>query len=291
MKNLLKLSLILLVAVTALLTGCNKDEPITPEPEKTGPKIEILPTSFHDTLTTTDTSALYTLNVKADTGSAELKAFTVYRDGAKLDLNDFLINSSQPSANPVLIVDANEKTGFEWKVDIRTPNTYGTSMYTVEVEDENGLKAADTIIVIVNQPNVNTPIDTLITGSKFWNNAGPMKGGVDLLDGSAQSTVSGSPHIKDNGLDSNANWKKTLSPVGSVDLRSLPAGSDFDGVQYKEEIADMYDGGTSVSETAPVSIGDVFAADVNGTKVLFKITDIVETSSDNNDYYIISIKH
>ncbi len=295
-KNLLKFAFLFMIGTAIFTTGCTKDDPLpNPEPVKNPPTIEILTTGFYDTIVTTDTSNLFTLNIKADTGSIALKTFTIYNGGVKMALNNFRINGNMPSSNPILIVDATEKNGFAWDVAIRSQNTYDTQTYTLEVEDENGKKAEASIVIVVNEPVTTHPLDMELTDKMFYNNSGPMKGGIDLLDGSAQSTVSGSPHIKDNGLNTNG-WAQTISPVGSVSMRSVDGATVYADIDTKEGITALWDAGTDVTTSAMLTGGEMFVAqvpDANGTitTVLFKITNVTVTANDNNDFYTVSIKY
>ena len=282
---------------TAIFTpGCTPDDPLPdPEPVKNPPTIEILETGFFDTIFTTDTSNLFTLNVKADTGSIALKTFTIYNEGVKMAVENFRINTNTPSSNPILIVDATEKNGFSWDVAIRSQNTYDTQTYTVEIEDDNGKKAEDNIVIVVTEPITTHPLDSVLTDKVFYNNSGLMKGGMDLLDGSAQSTASGTPHIKDNGLDANG-WTQTISPVGTITMRTVDASTVYADIDTKEAIDALWDAGTDVTTSNMLTGGEMFVAQVPNagssmTTVLFQISDVTVTPSDNNDFYTVSIKH
>lgn len=285
-----------MIGTAIFTTGCTPDDPLPdPEPVKNPPTIEILSTSFVDTIFTTDTSQLFTLHVKADTGSIALKTFTIYKEGTKLSLDDFRVNTNMPSSNPILIVDATEKNGFSWDVAIRSQNTFDTQTFTVEIEDENGKKSEDKIVVVVTEPITTHPLDSLFTGKLFYNDDGPLQGGIDLLDGSSQSTQSGNPHIKDNGLDANG-WMQTISPFGSVVMRSVDAATVYADIDTKEAVTALWDAGTDVTTSAMLTGGEMFVAQVpNGTgtmtTVLFSIESVTVTPSDNKDFYTVSIKY
>jgi len=286
-----------MIGTAIFTTGCTPDDPLPdPEPVKNPPTIEILSTSFVDTIFTTDTSQLFTLHVKADTGSIALKTFTIYKEGTKLSTDDFRVNTNTPSSNPILIVDTTEKNGFSWDVAIRTQNTFDTQTFTVEIEDENGKKSEDKIVVVVTEPITTHPLDSFFTGVKFYNNDGLSPGGIDLLDGSPQSTQSGNPHIKDNGLDANDDWMQTISPVGSVVMRSVDAATVYADIDTKEALAALWDAGTDVTTSAMLTGGEIFVAQVpNGTgtmtTVLFSIDSVDVTLTDNEDFYTVSIKY
>ncbi len=302
-KNLLKFAFLFMIGATIFTTGCNPDDPLPePEPVKNPPSIEILSTGWVDTIVTTDTSSLFTLHVKADTGSTTLKTFTVYREGVKLSTNDFRINGNSPAANPILIVDANEKNGFTWDVDIRSQNTYDTQTYTVEIEDENGKKADDTIVIVVNQP-ITSDLDFNQDGFKLYNNGTANKGGIDLLTGVPQSASTSStdePHVYDRGPVGGWDHKispatPTMSPNYTIILKSVATTSDeFNGISFKADIQTIFDGGTEIAQgekSNEITEGTVFAAKVNDTYVLFRFDTIHAGATHLEDYYTLSIKH
>lgn len=282
--------------------GCNPDDPLPdPEPVKNPPTIEILTTGFHDTIVTTDTSSLFTLHVKVDTGSAAIKTLTLYREGTKLELDNFRIKGEEPSANPILIADANEKNGFTWDVAIRSQNTYDTQTYKLEVADENGKTDDASIVIIVNEP-VTSDLTFNDSGFKLYNNGTSNKGGISLLDGTPQSASTSSsdePHIYDRGPVNGWDHKispatPTMSPNYTTILKSVAAGVDYDATSFKAEIEEIFNNGTEIPQGAKsdeITEGTVFVAKVNDTYVLFRFDTINNGATHLEDYYTLSIKY
>ena len=291
-----------MIGTAIFTTGCTKDDPLPdPEPVKNPPTLEILSTGFHDTIVTTDTSNLFTLNIKADTGSVALKTFTVYNEGVKMDVEDFRVNGEKPAANPILILDPTEKNGFTWDVSIRSQNTYDTQTYTLEIEDENGLKSSDDIVIVVNEP-VTTDLDFNESGFKLYNNGTANKGGIDLLTGAPQSASNSSPdepHVYDRGPVGGWDHKispatPTMSPNYTIVLKSVASGVDFDATSFKSDIEAIFDAGTEIPQgekSDEITDGTVFVAKVNDTFVLFRIDSVNPGATHLEDYYSISIKH
>lgn len=297
----MKFAFLLMIGAVIFSTGCGKDPVITPEPIQDPPTIEILASGFNDTIFTTSKNSLFALNVKADTGSVALKVFTVSNDGVKLDVDNFLVNDDNPSSNPILILDANDKNGFTWKVSLRSQDAYDTQTFTLAIEDENGKLAETDIVIVVTEPAPVT--DLVMDGTanfEFFNNAGTGFGGIDVRDGSAQSTISGTPHIKDNGGNP---WKKTISaaPVTSgfgVSLKTT-TGVDFDAVLTQAEILAIYEAGTMVAdESNTIAVGDVFVVRVitgldpntETTYSLVKFANVNVTGDKDTENYVVNIK-
>ena len=289
-----------MIGTAIFTTGCTPDDPLPdPEPVKNPPTIEILTTGFYDTIVTTDTSNLFTLNIKADTGSIALKTFTIYNDGVKMDVANFRVNGEQPASNPISILVEEEKNGFSWDVAIRSQNTYDTQTYTVEIEDENGLKSSDDIVIVVNEP-VTTDLTFNSSGHVFYNNASPNDGGIDLLTGEHQSANPSNamehPHIYDRGGD----WDNKISPATpamtpntTIVLKST-TGVDYDATSFTADIQTIFDNGTEIAQgtkSDTFTEEAVFVAKVNDTYVLFRFDTIHNETGVNNDYYEISIKY
>jgi len=301
-KNLLKFAFLFMIGASMItMTSCGTDDPLpNPEPVKTPPTIEILTTGFYDTIFTADTSNLFTLNVKADTGSIALKSFAIYNEGVKMDVENFRINGNAPASNPISILDATEQNGFTWDVAIRSQNTYDTQTYTVEITDENGKTAEASVVIVVTEP-VTT--DLLFNGSDFklFNNGTDNQGGIELLTGTPQSaslTSDEQPHIYDRGPVGGWDHKispatTAMSPNYTIVLKST-TGVDYDAVNFVADIQTIFDAGTEIPQgekSNEIQENDVFVAKVNDTYVLFRFDVINNGATHLDDYYSLSIKH
>ena len=144
-------------------------------------------------------------------------------------------------------------------------------------------------------------ISETISGKLLLNAGGPMgTGGINLLTGDGTgSGIADGGHIKDEGIDlalpNDQNWKKRISGIGNTVLKTpgidFPV-DDFDAVAFTEEIQTVFDNGDDITMTSVINIGDIFLAQLDsGEVVLVKITDVTETTNNNDDFYTLSIKY
>ncbi len=289
-----------------LFTSCGKDPVITPEPEPIPPTVSLVTSggaAIADTNLLDNSDNYQIVYIKAAKGNSNLKTLTIYVDGVQIDYEKsdiYKLHGEAMSSNPILVVA--DTTGFTWEMWINTPNDYDHYTYTFTVEDVNGKTAETAVTYRLKEPVIVTDLDLDgATAFKFWNNKGAMKGGLDVRDGSAQSTVSGTPHIKDNGSDV---WKKTISAIPGtsgfgVALKST-TGVDFSSIITKSEVEAIFEDASSTmitDESAVIAAGDIFVVRViTGvseqitTYSLVRFLEVNETASDNDDNYVVNIK-
>ena len=84
-----------------------------------------------------------------------------------------------------------------------------------------------------------------------------------------------------------------------VNSFSQPEGFSFEGIQFQEEIQDLFatgqeltimnDAGRVISPF--VIVGDIFAVQNGGDFFLVQVTNIVVSDDTNDDFYELSIKY
>ena len=310
-KNLMNLAFLFIMgAVVFTSTGCTDDPVITPDPVKNPPTIKLTNSAgltLADTALIQDATVYQVFQVVAAKGTGDLKLFTYYLDGTKIDFSDttaFKINGSGASSNPISIIDATQKSGFTWEIWANSPNDFDPHNYQFVIEDDNGLK--DTVSLVIQLELPTSDLDFNDSGFTFYNNAGAGKGGIDLLTGTAQSASTASadePHIIDRGPS--VGWDNkispatpTMSPNNTTILKSVAAGVDFDATEFKAEILTIYDNGTEIAQgekSESITVGTVFVAKITNAAgdsyVLFRFDTINDLAGANDDTYEISIKH
>ncbi|MFK7775695.1 MAG: hypothetical protein AB8F94_26465 [Saprospiraceae bacterium] len=244
----------------------------------------------------------FKVELVASKGGSPLNTLTVLEDGTEVDAarikfgtdNDFAL-ASDFFSNPLDLVN-DEKDGFDWFVWVNSHDA-GTRTYTFRVTDETGASEDLTLDISIA---VGTPVAEL--SAKLLKNSGGAagQGGINLLTGDETgSAVADGGHLKDNGIDLalpvSQNWKKTVSPVGNNLLRTpgidFPV-DDFAAVQFSEEIQVAFENGDDVTTSNVVAVGDRFLMQlITGEYVLVLVTNIDETTNNNNDFYELSIKY
>jgi len=249
------------------------------------------------------------MKIKADKGGADLVKLEIRQNNVFVDITDFNWNglSMMSSGNPFDLTEA-EKDGFEegeFLVDL--PNSVGTFVYTMIIEDAVAQRDTATFVV-TTEPN-GTPID--IREDVLLNAAGPAgTGGLDLDTGESTGTgaTSGAEaEIIDNGINganADVNWIQTISAVNGATMKYVVAGSGgvpesftFDGLQFKEDLEGLYtvNSGGVIDNTNSSSIvqpGDTFIVQ-KGTQywlITAKEVNVKTAVGDNSDNYVFDVK-
>ena len=243
----------------------------------------------------------FKVELVATKGGSPLSTLTVLEDGVEVDVtrikfgtdNDFGA-AVELFSNPLDLIN-DEKDGFDWFVWVNSHDA-GTKTYTFSVADESGASEVLTLDISIA---TGTPVAEL-SGKLLLNASGPVgTGGINLLTGDGTgSDVADGGHIKDEGIDLSQpvaqNWKKQISGVGNNIIRTpgvdFPV-DDFNAVQFSEEIQIAFDNGDDAT-IADVGVGDRFLVQLtSGEYVLVLVTNINETTDNNDDFYELSIKY
>lgn len=243
----------------------------------------------------------FKVQLVATKGGSQLSTLTVLEDGVEVDASRMKFNADNDFntaddffGNPLDLVGG-EKDAFDYFVWVDSHDA-GTRTYTYRVTDESGASEELTLNISIA---VGTPVSEL-SAKLLLNSAGPVgTGGINLLTGDGTgSGVADGGHIKDEGIDLSQpvaqNWKKQISGVGNNILRTpgvdFPV-DDFAAVQFSEEIQVAFENGDDAT-IADVAVGDRFLVQlITGEYVLVLVTNINETTDNNEDYYELSIKY
>lgn len=249
------------------------------------------------------------MKIKAEKGGSDLVKLEIRQNNVFVDITDFNWNglSMMTSGNPFDLTDA-EKDGFEegeFLVDL--PNSVGTFVYTMIIEDAAAQR--DTATFVVTTETSGTPID--IREDVLLNAAGPAgTGGLDLDTGASTgtgTTTGADAEIIDNGIDggnADVNWIQTISAVNGATMKYVVAGSGgvpeaftFGGVVVKEDLEGLYTlntGGVidNTNSSSIVQPGDTFIVQ-KGTQywlITAKEVNVKTAEGDNSDNYVFDVK-
>ncbi len=223
-------------------------------------------------------------------GSSPLSTISVFEDGALiLDTDRLACNelTNKFTSNPNNL-EEDDKDGFNKMFFIQSSSIVGTSVYTITITDEAGNEAS--VDYTITLEDIATPFTNTWTNVRMYNNSGPQFGAIDLDSGTNVSSSNGDADIVDSGFDGGSDWAKTIEPLGSTDLRSVDPAVTFDGTTSREMLVAAFDAGTSLSKTGELAVGSTYAAKINNDYYLLTVTEVVETSGDNEDYFVFSIK-
>lgn len=316
-KLLLSLAGLALVFTVILSTGCNPDEGEPTDP--TGPDARFVTESgYLDGNAEVVAGETFKIKVSLLTGDNKLQSVTIYEDDVKLGTNFFTINNGALTSNNPFLIVGTDKDGVTYEFEISTVNTVGAvRTYEVEVADENGLKDVVSLTITSKAPPT-TPIEMSLTGILF--NASDIlpTGGLDLDNGNNVSATSTLAEIRDMGINcampNATNWRKQIGTVNGAEMkRVVPANVEnfsFANATTKEIIAAAFDTGDSIDSnlstlncdpntnvvvtdvTLPLVVGDMFVIKgATGRIYLIRIDQVNNTTNDNNDNYVLSLKY
>ncbi|MEM9917332.1 MAG: hypothetical protein AAF990_04510 [Bacteroidota bacterium] len=240
------------------------------------------------------TEELIAINLEITTGSSRLQSISVLEDGLFIEASRLRYKnpdiSNEFAENPLPFPEL-DKDSFNSTIYLRTSDKILTQSYTIEVIDEAGEIA-----------NVNIQISSGIFPAILLSNAdGPVGvfGGLDLSVPESVPSNSMLADIVDQGIDINKvaaeNWIQKIEPANGASLR-IPDGFqpetfDFDSFTEKQQIVDLYDAGTSITESDVVAVDDVFIVKTAADNYfLMKVTAIEITPDNNLDNYKLTVK-
>lgn len=285
----------------------NTDETTVDITTSTGPLsisfTEMSPFAWTDLIL--DQQGTIKFQINAAKGSSPMESLTVYEDGVaiadltRLRLNtiDDLGGATNFDANPLGLL-GDDQSAFSWVVWVTTHADNTTKNYTFKVTDGNGDSQEIGVNITVDAVT-GTPITSDLTGKLLLNAGGPAgTGGIDLETGNGLGSSDPLSDLKDQGIDitqaTSVNWIRKVAPVNGSILKTPGADFPFTGIgdiQFREEIQSAFDGGTTITESEVVLVGDVFIIqDAGGQIFIVEVTDVNETTSDNDDYYQLAIK-
>lgn len=243
--------------------------------------------------------------VAAQSGSSPIQSVTILEDGLPIeDLTRIQANGQQFPANPWIFTEG--QAALDWVVSIRNAES-GDHLYEIIVTDANG--ETSIIPIEIFGQATGTSISNSLTGKLLFNQAGPAgTGGINLFTGESVGSTDASAHLRDEGIDlsvgASVNWNQQISGANNsvirlVNANSQPEGFSFGGIQFQEEIQDLFATGQELTLTNDagrtitpfVIVGDIFAVQNGADFFLVEVTNIVVSDDTNDDYYELSIKY
>lgn len=237
---------------------------------------------------------LLQIPIKVEQGSADLSTIAVYENGAlatpsRLTLGAMSVWSENPYTLP-----ASLQSSFEETLLVSLPTTTDTFNYMIIVEDASSLK--DTLAFDV-PITVGTAIDSMKMDLMLENAGGPEgQGAINLITGESVGSDDAGAHLRDLGIDDSlpvaTNWLQQIAAANATEELRIPASAvDFASIQYKEDIQDIYDAGTAITESDKLNGGEVFVLKtLSGAYVLVQIESVNVVTDSNEDSYTINAK-
>ena len=222
-------------------------------------------------------------------GSSPLNTLAVFEEGVLITDNSRLTWGTVAFNDNPFVLTGTDKDGFtSKKLFLKSNNIIGETNYSITLADEAGNLSSITYKITILP--IGTDLGTLYTNITVFNNAGAMFGGLDLDSGTNVSSTNASADLIDSGNDTNGNWKMQIKKSGSASLRSIDGSFTYASVTTVEALQLAYDGGTELVETGTIVVGSTYAAQANGSVYIFTVTEVNDTSGNNNDNYVISMK-
>lgn len=217
---------------------------------------------------------------------------TVFINGSKVPIADFTINGNAASANPLLLFNA-DRDQFSFEFGLGTSFIPQTLVYEFVVSDSQGAQSKKSIEV-----NFAGTVITKKDSLSVWNFSGPNMGGIDLVNLKVVPGTDPSADIRDAGIVDPLNdqtWIKKFIPLKGNVIRKPDANFNFDNAIVSAQVKIAFEAGTvfdpGSDATKTLTTGDVFVVKFNSNEyAAIKINSLVETSTNNLDYYILSIK-
>lgn len=239
----------------------------------------------------------FKVELVATKGGSPLSTLTVLEDGVEVDVtrikfgtdNDFGA-AVELFSNPLDLIN-DEKDGFDWFVWVDSHDA-GTRTYTYRVADGSGASEELSLGITVD------PI-TELSAKLLSNASGPINtGGIDLATGDEIGSGDPLADIKDLGNVSTTSqtWIKKIAPTNGSIFKTPAAdfpADGFDMIAFPSEVQAAFDAGDQITESEVVMIGDRFLVQSinDGNIYLIEVTNIDETTTDNEDSYTLSIKY
>ncbi len=280
MKKLSFLLLTLFVASAVFFTSCSTED----DPAPVGPSIT---SDFAGIDTTVTPGSKITVTVDVRQGDKKLTHVTLRENGNIIDGRELTMDGTDIAGQSEYEVTSNDIID----VVIEVPTTEGSYNYTIGAFDKDDLSTSIEFTVEVKEAGTAV---TEIDGA-LLNSAGPAgTGGIDLNSGTGTGSSEAGSELKDEGIDAGepdaTNWKQMISAINGAELKSTTV--TYASVSTKEAIEEAFNNGTAISgATSKLTGGEVFVVKNSGGEFfLIEIDDVVVTTTDNADQYVINIK-
>lgn len=307
-KFILQVFGFLLLGTLLFTTACSEDT-TDPAANDVAPSASLLAgTGLVSANSQVDAGSIFKVQLKVLAGSNQLQSVTILEEGTKLATTRFSINNGAITSNNPFLLVGTAKDNATYDIAIKVHDGFQvTRKYTFQVTDEK-LKTDEVSIDITTKGTELTEL----TGKLLKNQDGPAgQGGLDLDTGESvgsvqvgQDTSFKRAEINDEGnvSMSNSKWRRVISPTNGaavryIDKSKLPETFSYENVKTQEEVIAAFDSGIKFTqvggdfESNEVKVGDTFTVKTADNRYfIIKVTNITETTGDNNDFYTFSIK-
>ncbi|MEL6926756.1 MAG: hypothetical protein AAFO94_22135, partial [Bacteroidota bacterium] len=236
---------------------------------------------------------IFSVKISGTAGTSALSTIEVREENELItDLTRIRYKSYDFTANP-MDIPAEDQNTIDAIIDIKA-HTSGQKTYMVIITNVDGESASASLTI-----NAGTPVTTM-NGRLLLNAGGPSgTGGLNLMTGEGTGSNDQAAHIKDMGINTDLpaadNWLQKISGVNNSELRvpgmDTPETFSFDNIEFKEEIIGLYDNGTTITESDPVAVDDIFMVKNGDMYFLLKVTKVTVVTDDNSDSIEFSIKY
>lgn len=254
------------------------------------------------TIATINQTARFKLNgIK---GSGLLKSLEVLQNNVRIDPARLSFGSLTPTANPFLL-DGTDASVFDKDLIVRSPGQAANYTYTFVLRDDLDAFGTDSARVLAG-----IPVTELVSKNLYNAARGGNFGGILLKDGSSLGAQSILADIIDTGIDttvanSSLNWKRQFRAGQNVEIRrvivgtnGIPQNFSYINIFTREQIADLFSRGTAftlkdkdeILISDPVQIGQIFVVKKEMDFFLIEIAGVIQTATDNEDYYRFNYK-
>jgi hypothetical protein len=263
---------------------------VTISVEATAPAVSLV-----DTPSAFEAGAGSLARVKIDVvkGTFDLATIAVYENNVLMDASRVFFDNGALQAFASNPVATPNQGSFQATLAIQIADSGESAMYGIDVADAQGLVGSVNIDV-----SIGTGIDTIYTGVLVYNRDGQQFGGLNLYTGASVRFDSPDAQLRDLGIDLGQptanNWIQKIIPVNNAVLKTpgmnQPEGFSFESITSREALVAAFDAGVQVAESEKVMVDDIFLVRKDDDYFILKVTKVVVTPADNNDYYEFSIK-
>jgi hypothetical protein len=282
MKRLFNYTLVCAAAGLAFLSACGEDDPIKPKP----------------TLTLNSAAGYTAVDVKSENGT-KLKFGVVATAPSGEKLKQFSVkiatNGGVAAALKDTVLNASS-LNYEWTFTVNgSVNDKITLSFTVALENGETDSKSVTVTVIAPVENLSES-----AGQEINNMIGPNPGAYNLVAGIQMRSDSSDARkdIKDMTTTSTSNtytFSQSWTSGNGTKFVKVTA-ADYTNITTNQQLVDLWNAKASSAANTVTNIakGDVIMVK-SGQNVTFpyflvNVTDVVLTTGNNNDKYVISYK-
>ena len=131
-----------------------------------------------------------------------------------------------------------------------------------------------------------------------YNKDGKEFGGLNLYTGTSVAYNSADAQLRDKGIDINrplaSNWLQQVIPVNDAILK-VPGSNQLEGFSFEsitshDALVAAFNVGDQVTESDKLQVDDILLVQKDDDYFILKVTQVVVTDANNDDYYEFSIK-